>query len=376
MLKVERLEETKRNLKKFIKLAWKFYKDDKDFVPPLINDKLKILQGVDNALFENGEHAFFMAYRDGEAVGRLLVGIDEKLNQDRGINQGYLSMFECENNQETANALFDAAAAWLRERGIANMTGPYSPNYDDFDKGMLYEGFNGPPVLFNPYNPRYYVDLFVNAGFEKEKDHYAYYFNLEDFKIDKYEKVCDFAIKTFGYRLERICLSGEGMERHIKYVTEITQKGMPEEWDQLRPPTEDEIRDEFMQLRSLADRDLIYICLVDDKPVGWIMAMPNYSEVLIKMKGRMLPFGFIHFLRGRKKIKGMRAIILFVIPEYHNKACTGVLMRQLYKSALKKGYRWGEGSTVDETNQPSMRTVEKAGGAPYRTYRVFEKNVI
>ncbi|MDD5018536.1 MAG: hypothetical protein PHO15_10615, partial [Eubacteriales bacterium] len=95
MYEVKTLKKKSRHIKKFIKLEFKMYKGDNDWVAPLKSDAKKVLKGKGNPLFQNGDQAFFMVYKDKKPVGRILVGIDEELNRVRGFRQGFFSMFEC-----------------------------------------------------------------------------------------------------------------------------------------------------------------------------------------------------------------------------------------------------------------------------------------
>lgn len=384
MIEVIELKRDRRSLKKFIRFAWDVYRGDPNFVPPLVADQLKALMGVNNALFDKGEQAFLMAYDAGKPRARLLVGINDQLNRVKGYQQGYISLFECENDQLAADAILDAAAHWLKARGMSRMVGPESYTYDDFGKGMLCEGFDGPPVLFNPYNPAYYNDLFARYGFVKQQDHYAYYLEVKDFDREKYRRIDAYAREKFGYRVDALDLAHH-FEREVRDITAVLSTGMPDLLDQLAPPTEDDIRAEAKMLREMADQQMVFLARVGDKPIGFLLAMPDYNQILRRMNGSMVSPALIDFLKERRRaegkrvggklIDGIRVIVLFVVPEYKNTAATGAMMLRLYDAALRRGYRWGEASTVDERNVYSLNSVEKAGAKKYRTYRVYEKEI-
>ena len=108
-------------------------------------------------------------------MGRVMAGINEKLNREKKKNEGYISLFESVNNPAVASALFQAAAGWLNKRGISVMVGPVSPTNGDDSRGVLIKGFDGPPVLMNSYNPPYYQEFFNGFGFEKQMDLFAYH---------------------------------------------------------------------------------------------------------------------------------------------------------------------------------------------------------
>lgn len=384
MLEVRELTKDRRNINRFIQFAWTIYKQDPNFVMPLVADMRKSLLGIHNALFDNGEQAFLMAYEDGHPVARLLVGTNEQLNAARGYKQGYLSLFECVNDQKAANAILDHACDWLRARGMNRIVGPENYTYDDFGKGLQIEGFEGPPVLFGVYNPEYYITLFESFGFVKQYDHLAYYLDDTMFDVDKYGPAVEYAMKKYGFSVERVDLDHH-FEREVKDIAYVLSTAMPDLLDQLAPPTEDDVRAEAKMLKDMADQELIFIARAGERPVGFLLGMPDYNQIIQKMKGRMLSPALLSFLKERRRahgkkvggklIDGLRVLILFVIPEFQNKAVTGAMMMRFYKTAKRKGYRWAELSTVDERNIYSRNTVEKSGARIYRKYRTYEKTL-
>lgn len=382
MIEVKELKKTRGEIRRFILFAWKIYKNDPNFVPPLISDQLKSLMGIHNALFENGEQAFLMAYEGGRPKARLLVGTNDEINRAKGYNQGYLSLFECVDDQAVADALLDAAVSWLKARGMSKIVGPENYTYDDFGKGMLYQGFDGPPALFNPYNPEYYNALFARYGFVKQQDHFALFIWADEFNTAKYETICEFAQKRFKFRVDRVDLDRH-FEREVKDIAYVLSTAMPDLLDQLAPPTEEDVRAEAKMMRDMADQEMIFVARVEDRPVGFLMAMPDYNAILKRMNGRMLSPALASFLKERRRakgkkvrgklIEGLRVIVMFVIPEYQNKAVTGAMMLELKKAAVRKGYVWADVSTIDERNFYSMNSAVKTGAKIYRTYRVYEK---
>jgi GNAT superfamily N-acetyltransferase len=158
----------------------------------------------------------------------------------------------------------------------------------------------------------------------------------------------------------------------IKKVLDIA---MPEEWEDLTPPTIEEIRAEGAQLKPLADEDLILIARSEGKPIGFAIALPDYNQVLQRLNGRLFPLGFLKFLWYKKKTKGFRMFILFVIPEFRKKAVSGAMFCKFLENGVKKGYTYAEGSTIGEENRAMRTDLEKVGGLLYRTYRLYKKDI-
>ena len=366
---------SKKDLKAFINLPWTLYQNDKNWVPPLKKDMMNILRGKNNPLFMNGTHTFFMIYDDGQPVGRILVGINEKLNRKKDKNEGYISLFECINSKEAANLLFDAAVNWLKKRKITRVVGPVSPTNGDDSKGLLVRGFNGSPVLMNSYNPPYYPQFFEEYGFIKDLDLYAYHFDPNNVPIERFKKVVGYAMEKFHFKIDKINL--KNLKEEAKDIKIIIDLSMPDSWEYLTPPSLAEITAEINNLKPFADKDLIYIARSSktNEPIGFVVAIPDYNQVLKKMNGSMFPLGVIKYLWYKRKIDGLRAFIQFVVPKYRNKAVNSAIFYRLMIEANKKNFTYGEGSTITENNSESKRSVEKAGGKLYRIYRIYGKDI-
>ncbi len=363
----------KKALKRFIDIPFQLYKGDPNWVPPLRGQLLKTLSGINNGLFSNGVQEFFIAWKDGKPVGRILTGINEKLNREKSKKEGYISLFESINDKEVSRALFDATCSWLSERGMDTVTGPVSPTGGDDSRGVLIKGFDGPPVLMNSYNPPYYEDLFLDYGFSKDMDLFAYYLSAENLDVDRYYRVTEYAMKKFKFRIDKF--DPKQLDREIRDVKKILDVSMPETWEHLVPPSLEEIRAEFNTLVKFMDRDFVYIARSGDEPIGFIVALPDYNQVLRRLNGRLLPFGFLKYLWYRRKITGVRIFIQFVVPAFRNKAVINAIYCRLMLEGKRKGYTHAEGSTIAEMNKESIRNVEGAGGKLYRIYRIYRKSI-
>jgi GNAT superfamily N-acetyltransferase len=363
----------RNDLRKFIDIPWSIYRDDPNWVPPLRGSLLKTLMGVNNPLFMCGPHTFFMAYKDGAPAGRLLAGINEKLNREKEKKEGYISLFESIEVEEAAFALLDRACGWLRERGMETVVGPVSPTNGDDSRGLLIEGFDGPPVLMNSYNPSYYPDMFEKYGFVKNMDLLAYYLDPMAAPIERFQRVVEYAMNKYRFRVDRFDF--KNLEREVMDMKKILDEAMPRAWGHLTPPSVEELRAEVNSLKKYADNDLLYIARSGDEPIGFVFALPDLNEVLMKLNGRLFPLGVFKYLWYKGRVSGLRVFVQFVVPSFHNKAVNSAIFLKLMKEARRKGYTRCEGSTIAEMNIESRRSVEGAGGRLYRTYRIYKKQL-
>src|ERR1700716_1648105 len=167
---------SKRELKAFIRLPWRLYRNEPHWVPPLLIELRKRLDRKRNPFFEHAEAEYFLAWRDGRPVGRITAQVDRNLNEFQDNAWGLFGFFECEDDPEAARALVDAAAAWLRERGRDRMVGPMDFTTND-ECGLLVDGYDLLPTILTNWQHRYYPGLIEAAGFAKAMD--LYMWNLE-----------------------------------------------------------------------------------------------------------------------------------------------------------------------------------------------------
>jgi len=370
MLQIKEVQD-RNGLKQFIDLPWTIYKRDPNWVPPLRGQFFHTLEGKNNPLFTNGPHTFYLALEEGQVVGRLLVGVNTKLNREKGKNEGYISLFEVVDDQKAAFALFEAAAAWLRQRGLTSMVGPVSPTNGDDNRGILIKGFDGPPVLMNSYNPPYYQRFFEAYGFEKNMDLFAFYLDVNNLDTERFARVVSYAMQKYHFQIDRF--DRTRLEREIRDIKTILDLAMPATWEHLTPPSVEEIRAEVQSLLQFMDPDLVYIARSGTEPIGFVVGLPDYNQVLKHLNGRLFPFGWVKYLWYKRRITGARIFIQFVVPKFRNKAVNSAIYYRMMVAAREKGYTYGEGSAIAEMNKESIRSVEGAGGRLYRVYRIYQK---
>lgn len=362
------------SLKDFINLPFTLYEMDKAWVPPLKSDFKKYVLGENNFLNEAGPNIKVVAYKGNTPVGRILVGINDLLNKAKGLKEGYISLFESIKDEDVAYSLLEFAEDWLRDKGIELIKGPLSLPGGDDNRGFLIDNFEDPTLIMNTYNKSYYNDYFINFGFTKYFDCYAYKSYIQNDNIERYERLVPYAMEKYKFRIDKIDL--KNIDGELKDIKEIIEKSMPKEWDDFMPPSDSELELIKKQLVPFADPDLIYIARsLDGKPIGFNITLPDYNQVLKKLNGKLLPFGIIKFLFYKRKINRLRFFVLFVVPEYRKKGVPSSIYLQSYIASVKKGYTFGEGSTIWEYNEDMKRDIEKFGGEIYKTYRIYKKDL-
>ncbi len=365
----------KKTLNDFVDFIYENYEGDKNFVPPLRSDYIKYVQGVDNDLNEAGPNIKYICYDDDKVVGRLLVGVNNIINEYHGFKEGYISLFECVENYEYAEKLLDKAIEFLKSHGMTKVKGPLSLPGGEDNRGFIVDNFDAQPFIMNTYNKKYYNDFFIKYGFEKYFDCYAYKDTIENADIERYEKLVPYAMKKFDFRVDNINLTN--VDKDAMDIMNVLERALPREWDDFAPPREEEIRKIVKQLVPFADSDLIFIARDNktNEPIGFNITLPDYNQAIKKMNGKMFPFGFLKFLYYKRKINRLRFFVLFVVPEYRKKGVTSVMYLKTYLNALKKGYTELEGSTIWEYNRDMMNDVESFGAKINITYRIYQKDI-
>ncbi|WFA09460.1 GNAT family N-acetyltransferase [Tissierella sp. Yu-01] len=364
----------KNEIEDFIKLPFKLYKGENAWVPPLKSDFKKYINGENNMLNEVGPNVKLVAYRDGKVAGRLLVGINNHLNNAKGFKEGYISLFESINDEEVAFSLLNFAENWLKEKDMDIIKGPLSLPGGDDNRGFLIDNFKDPTLIMNTYNKEYYNELFISYGFDKYYDCYAYKTDFSNENIDRYEKIVPYAMKKHKFKVERLDL--KNIEKEMRDIKLIINKAMPKEWDDFIPLDDSEIEIIAKQLVPFADPDLIYIARnLEGEPIGFNITLPDYNQVLKKLNGMLFPFGIFKFLYYKRKIDMARFFVLFVIPEYRKKGVPSAIYLESFKKAKEKGYKFVEGSTIWEYNTEMKNDIERFGGELYKTYRIYKKSI-
>ncbi len=364
--------ENQSDLMRFIKFPWKIYKGYSKWVPPLIMDRKKLLDKKKNPFYQHAEADFWLAEKDGELVGRIGAIKNDLHNKYHNDKVGFFGFFECINDQETANRLFDTAKQWLKEHGLNEMRGPANPSSND-EYGMLIEGFDDEPRLLMTYNPEYYLDLCENYGLKKAKDLYAY--KLETEKVlssDKLKRVAELARKRSGMEIKQ--LNMKEFNKELDKVKDVYNKAWAPNWGFI-PMTNEEIDAMAKDLKPLVEPSLVLFGEINGKTMAFALVMLDYNQVFKSMNGKLFPFGFLKLFTQKKKITWSRIITLGIVPEYQKRGLDASLYYEIVIRADKIGINLGEASWVLEDNEMMNRGAQVMNGELYKKYRIYSMPV-
>jgi len=364
--------EGKRDRDAFIKLPFRLHRGT-PWVPPLIFERRGFLDRDENPFFEHAEAEYFLAERDGEVVGRITAHVDERWTQFQGGNDGMFGFFECENDPEVARALLETAMGWLRERGRERMLGPMDFTTND-ECGLLIEGYELDPMVLEPWHPPYYRELLEVLGMGKTMDLLMWELHLGRLKQgDHFHDFIEDAARTseaeHGVTVRQMRKSD--FEAEISRFMEVYNAAWGPNWGFV-PVTEEEVRFQAKNLKPILDENWAMIAEREGEVVGAALTLPDINQVLAKMNGRVLPFGWWHFLSGRRKIDRVRVFALGVKPEYQHYGVAAALYVRHKEVAARVRQKGGEMGWILETNEPMNRAMEGMGGTIVKRYRLYE----
>lgn len=366
----------RKDLNAFIELPYGLYAADPDFVPPLRGDVRWMLDPGKNPFWRHARRTLFLARRGDRVVGRIAAIADDEHNRVHADRTGFFGFFECENDPDAARGLFGAAESAMSRLlpGCDRLRGPVNPSMND-EVGFLLaaESEPGPPVLMMTYNPGYYLDLAADAGFAKEKDLVALLAPVDDRSFARLGRITD-AVRRRNPELTFRTIRMDDFPRELEKVKVVYNGAWENNWGFV-PMTSEELDAMAKKLKDLIYPPIVWFVEAGEKPVAFMLGMPDFNQVLIRMGGRLLPFGWLKFLLGRKKVDRIRLLAFGVLPEYRRKGLDAVCYFEGYRRAIAGGFRTVEFSWILEDNLDLLKPIEVFEGRLYRRYRLVSRTV-
>lgn len=363
--------ENPSQLRRFINVPWLIYKNDPMWVPPLkmaVNDLFKST----HPFYETGEVASWLAVANGQDVGRISAVDCKSHNQYHDEKTGFFGFFEAKD-QAAADALFATAEAWLKERGLTTVRGPFSPT-TNYECGLLVDGFDDPPQIMMTYNPKSYLGMIEGLGYQKSKDLLAYQADTNFKMPEVIKKIAERTEKRskITYRM----VSKKNWQKEVDLMLEIYNDAWEKNWGFI-PMTEKEFRHTAKDLKSVVDERLVLFAEVDGEAAGFIVTLPDFNQVLKKIpSGKLLPFGIFKLITGLKKINRVRVITLGVKAKFRNIGLGPLLYQKAQEIVVNQtDYKEVEMSWVLEDNKDMNKPIIMMGAKPYKRYRIFEKSI-
>jgi hypothetical protein len=358
--------------RQFVDLPFRLHATGTPWIPPLKIERHLFLSPRFNAFFKHGEAELFLACRAERVVGRVSAQVDRKFNEHQQNDWGMFGFLEFEEDPEVLAPLLDVAGAWLRERGRDRMVGPMDFTVND-ELGVLIEGFDLEPMIRQPWQPPYYHVMLELAGMQKVVDLLMWEMRIG--QKDKILKIIwDLAEDLepkHGIKIRR--MTRRGLRRDLDAFAEIYNEAWARNWGFV-PYTKKDLDAYAQELHLVFDRDWFMVAEnAEGETVGVAITVPDINQVLARMKGRLLPLGWLHYLRRKRIVNRCRIGFLGVKPAYQHTGVAAGFYIEHFKTSEVTRIKWGEGGWVLEDNKGLNRGMEALGGRIDKKYRVYER---
>jgi GNAT superfamily N-acetyltransferase len=358
--------------KLFINLPYSLYRDEKLWVPPLMISQKEILSEK-YPFWKKNKHCFFLAFQNDQCVGRIATFIDRDYEAHFGKRQGFFGFLEAIDDENVFKLLLSKAEDFLRSLDCSSLIGPVNPSIHH-ELGILIEGFDHSPFFMITYNKVFYNKHMIAAGFGKLKDFYSYQLNTDHFQLT--EKMA--RVKSIIKEKQAITLRTPDLKNfnnELKIFQDIYNNSFIGHWG-FSPLGWEDFQILGKDMKMIIDKELVLIVEKGNEPIGFLLAIPNLNEVLIRIKnGRLFPFGIFKFLFLKSKVKSLRVITVAIKREFQHLGIGSILYPEIAYRAKQRGYDKSELSWVVEDNVQMNKIIHGTGAVVYKKHRLYEKSI-
>jgi ribosomal protein S18 acetylase RimI-like enzyme len=334
------------------------------WVRPLDAQILFRLDRNRDPFWQHAEGELLLARRRGQGVGRLLVIEDRLLADTTGERLATFGLFEAPPERDVARELFAAAERWARKRGLVGLLGPFFLSIHD-EVGMLVRGFAEPPCVLMPYGREYYPELLHQSGFTPVREFDAWEWNCQQQAVPEPGPLRPgIRIRDFDRR---------GRREEIGRFLRVYNAAFAGNWGFV-PMTTAEAETMVGDFLRFADLALPKFAEVDGEPAGFILALPDFNQLLSRCGGSLWPTGFFRLLWGRAGLRTGRVITLAVHPDFRDRGIVLQLIRHTWTAARSRGYGKFEFGYVDAQNRGMRKLMERLGARAVKTYHLYRRD--
>lgn len=367
------------DFKSFVEFPWQIYRDDPDWIPPLVSMRYEILDKKKNPAWEYLDGEYFIASRGDQIIGTIAAFINHRHNEFHHENIGWFGAFEMINDPEVAAALLNTAVEWVRAKGCDAIRGPQTLTTHE-DVGLLIDGFE-PPVLLMPYHYPYYQTLIeAQPGFEKAMDHYSFYQNWDMVQgsnlQERFNRITARIVQRGKISLRP--LDKKNLKHEFALFKRLYNQAWSENWGFV-PMTEKELDALIKSLSMLFDPDLACFAEIDGEPVGFLLVVPDFNQVLQKVHPRPgIPeiwslLKALWYWKVRRIINGTRVPLMGVVAEHRKKGVDLAMCHHAMLAIRRKHYDEVDCGWILETNHDMVGVLKGFGMTIHRTYRLYQK---
>ncbi len=375
MVTIEKVDVNRKDqVNRFIQIPFRLYADCPQWVPPFIVDVRTMMNPKKHPFYEHSDAEFFIAVKDGRDAGRIAALENKPFNRYHKTQDAEFYLFDCENDQEIADTLFQTVFEWAKARGLNHIVGP--KGFSAFDGyGIQIEGFEHRQMMtMMNYNYPYYNDLVQHLGFTKEVDFVSCYLQRDRFVVpEKVEKIAEIVKKRGTFKVIQFH-SKQDLRDWAARIGEAYNKTFVNNWEYY-PFTQREIKFILDNILQVANPRLIKIITHQDDVVGFLLAFPDVSDALQKNKGKVGLFEILRLLRGMNHADWVSLNGAGVLPEYQGRGGNALLYYEMAQTMKEFNFQHGELTQVAETAVQMRKDLENVGGRAYKNHRVYQIHI-
>ncbi len=366
-----------KEMRTFITFANKLYRNHPCYVPNLVSDDAATFDRRKNFAFEFCEADYFLAYRDGNVVGRVAAIINRKANAAWNVRQVRFGWIDFIEDMEVLEALVSAVADWGRERGMTDIAGPLG--FTDFDpEGMLVEGFDRMGTMITIYNHEYYPAFFERLGFTKEVDWVEYLIKLPESLPERYEKMAQLVMEKNRLKIRKLTMKDIRREKYGQKMFRLINECYKDLYGYSL--LSEKQMDQYVK-QYLTFIDLRMVSFIEDEAgelVACGVTLPSLASALRKAHGRLFPFGWAHLLNALYLNRSDTLDLLLVAtkPEYRNKGLNSIMFYDLIPSLIELGFKYAESNPELETNLRVQTLWSAFENKIHKRRRVYTKKLV
>lgn len=359
------------DLEAFIQLAWDIQGGDPHWVPPLRADVRRLLD-TSHPFWRHAQRELFLAVRDGRTVGRIAAIRDEDAIAQGAGQAGAFGFFECEDDTETARALFGAAADWCRARGLTRLRGPFNPS-TNYEIGLLVEGFDSPPAIMMPHNPPWYAGLVESCGLAREKDVLAFRFRSGHRAPEDALKRAE-ALRANPDIAFRFLRRGT-LRRDADMLCQIFNDAWKDNWG-FAPMRPEEIRLMARDVDFILSEELAFAVTFRDEPAALFLFLPDVNPLLKRLNGSIGLRGALQYLLHRGDMRGTRLLLCGIRPKFRGLGLSYALLDYMQTRLFPSSrYDFHEVGWVLEDNAAMISRMERFGAHVAKRYRIYSREL-
>ena len=343
--------KTRRELRRFVLFPEKLYHDNPYYIPPLVFDQMDTLDPKKGAAQEFCDSAYYLAYKDGELVGRVAAIVNYKANEQWNHKEVRFGWYDFVEDPEVAQALMDKVYEFGRERGMESVVGPLG--FTDFDpEGMLIEGFDVMSTMPLIYNFPYYNDYLEKMGFGKDVDWIEYKVYIPEVMPERWPRLEAIIKERANVHLRPLTRKIIKQENYGEKIFRCINDCYKDLYNFTVLP--DHMAKKYLDF-YLSLLDLKFVSMVENEKndlVAFGITMPSLNEALQKCRGKLFPFGWWHLLKSLyfKREPGVELLLVGVHPDYQNSGVNSLVFMDMFRNYSKAGVKWAETNAILESN--------------------------